>query len=207
MLVKRSLENESDVTLLTSQLMRTEGTGCMKSVSTMRKRDLGPISSCLFWAHVAAWAERVSWRSRIHIKSRFTSEPQRHIRAHRAAHGTLPILAVSLLLVSPVVIAVHVAAVQVHPRLLLVYNIFSLHAGKCQGVKAHRTLGPRRIDLLPQRLQVLDGGSARKPFCSAPQQRCSTQVDQRAILQLVCLIFNLVMDRGRERCHLALFEE
>lgn len=187
--------------------MRTERTGCMKSVSTVRERDLGPISSCLFWAHVSAWAECVSWRSRIHIKSRFTSKPQRHVGADRAAHGTLAILAVSLLLVSPVVIAVDVATVQVHPRLLFVYNIFSLHAGKRQGVKAHRTLGPCRIDLLSQGLQVLDSGSARKPFRSAPQQRCSTQVNQRAILQLVCFIFNLVMDRGRERCHLALFEE
>lgn len=141
-LVKRSLENESDVALLTSQLMCTEGTGCMKSVSTVRKRNLGPICSCLFRAHVSTRAERMSWRSCVHIKPCFTSKPQRHVGAHRAAHGTLAVLAVPLLFVSPIMIAVDMATVQIHPRLLFIYNIFSLHAGKCQSVKPHGTLGP-----------------------------------------------------------------
>lgn len=149
----------------------------------------------------------MSWRSGIHIKSRFTPEPQRHIGADGAAHGALAVLAVPLLFVPPIVVAVHVAAVQVHPRLLFVYDIFSLHAGEGQGVEAHGALGPGCVDLLPQSLQVLDGRRAREPLGRAPQQRRPAQVDQGAVLQLVRLVLNLDVDTDTQSCHLRVSEE
>lgn len=46
-LVDGSLEDESDVTLLTSQLLGTEGAGGVEGVRAVRQRDLTPEGRCL----------------------------------------------------------------------------------------------------------------------------------------------------------------
>lgn len=128
----------------------------------------------------------------VHVKPGLAAQPQRHVGANGSAHGALALVGFRVAAVAPVVVAVHVAAVQVHPRLLFVYDIFSLHAGEGQGVEAHGALGPGCVDLLPQSLQVLDGRRAREPLGRAPQQRRPAQVDQGAVLQDVGLVFYLV---------------
>lgn len=64
-LIHRPLEDQSDVSLLTTELLGTEGTGGVKSVRSVREGDLTPIRRCLFRAHVTARTERVSGRGRV----------------------------------------------------------------------------------------------------------------------------------------------
>lgn len=47
LLVEGSLEDESDVALLTSQLLGTEGAGGVEGVCAVRQRDLTPEGRCL----------------------------------------------------------------------------------------------------------------------------------------------------------------
>lgn len=61
-LVHRPLEDQSDVSLLTVELLGAERTCGMEGVRSVRKRDLTPKRSCFFWAHVAARAESMSGR-------------------------------------------------------------------------------------------------------------------------------------------------
>lgn len=121
----------------------------MKRVSSVRQRDLRPVLRRLLRAHVSTWGERVCWRSCVHVKSCLTAEPQRHVGAHSPAHGTLPLVGLRVTAVAPVVVAVHVAAAEVGPGLLLLHHLLPVDAGEGQGVEPHGALRPRRIDLLP----------------------------------------------------------
>lgn len=102
---------------------------------------------------MAAGVEGMSGRGGVYIEPRLTAQPQRHIRPFRSAHGTLaesslaalPLLAV----VAPVVVAVHVATLEVDPGLLLVWRVLATHGGEGQRVEAHRALGAGCVYLLP----------------------------------------------------------
>lgn len=149
---------------------------------------------------MTAGVKGVSGRGRVHVKARLAAQPQRHVRPFGSAHGTLPEAALPALpllaVVAPVVVAVHVTALEVDPGLLLVRCVFATHWGKGQRVEAHGTLRAGRIDLLPQRLQVFQGGSAGQAFSSAPQQGGAAEVDKGAINELLTLRLHL-KDRGR----------
>lgn len=126
---------------------------------------------------MSAWHKGMRRCACVHVEGRFTAEPKWHVGPDHPAHGTLS-LSVGLLLrsVAPVVIAVHVATRQVHPRLLVLQRgqgTAALHAGEGEGVETYGALGPSCIDLLPESLQVLLGGSVKETFCSAPQQGSS----------------------------------
>lgn len=86
----------------------------------------------------------------------------------------------------------HMAAAQVDPWLLLVQDVFAAQAGERQCVEAHGTLRPPGIQLLPQRLQVFEGGSVSQALSCPPQQRGTAQVDERAVHQLVRLRVHLM---------------
>lgn len=75
--------------------------------------------------------ESMSWRTSIHIKARFTTKPERHIRANGSAHRTFPLIGFCVTAMSPVVIAMNMTTAEVRPRLLLFYHIFTVDAGKC----------------------------------------------------------------------------
>lgn len=141
---------------------------------------------------MSAGVEGVSGRSRVHVEARLAAQPQRHVRAPGPAHGALPEAVLPLLaVVAPVVVAVHVAALQVHPRLLLVRRVLAAHGGEGQRVEAHGALRPSRVDLLPQRLQVFEGGGARQTLGRAPQQSGAAEVDEGAVHQLLSLSVHL----------------
>lgn len=72
----------------------------------------------------------MSGRPSIHVKTRFTTQPQRHVGANGSAHGTFPLVGFRVAAVSPVVVAMDVAAAEVRPRLLLFHHIFTVDAGK-----------------------------------------------------------------------------
>ena len=93
-------------------------------------------------------------------------------------------------------VAVHVAAAQVGPGPLVVQHLTAPQAGEGQRVEAHGALGPARIQLLPQRFQVLYGGRAGQALGRAPQEGGAAQVDERAVDQLLGLCLQL--DGGEE---------
>lgn len=195
LLVEGSLEDESDVALLPSQLMGTEGAGGVEGVCAVWQWDLTPEGRRLLRTNMAAGVEGVSGRGRVDIKPRLAAQPQRHVRPFGSTHGTLPVPALPALpllaVVAPVVVAVHVAALEVDPGLLLVWRVLAMHGGEGQRVEAHGTLRPGRVDLLPQSLQVFEGGGARQALGGAPQQGSSTEVDERTVDQLVTLSLHL----------------
>lgn len=164
MLVQRSLEDESDEALLPVQLLGTEGTGSVEGVRAMGERDLTPESRRLLRGNVAAGIKGVSRGRCVHVKARLTAQPQRHVRPFGPTHGALPVAALPALpllpVVAPVVVSVHVATLEVNPRLLLVRRVLPPHRGERQCVEAHGTLRAGSVDLLAQRLQVFEGGSA-----------------------------------------------
>lgn len=87
--------------------------------------------------------------------------------------------------VTPVVVAVHVTAGQIDPRLLLLQRgegTAALHAGKGERVETHRALGPRCVDLLPESLEMLLGGGVKETLSGAPQQGGSAEIHQGAVL-------------------------
>lgn len=137
----------------------------------------------------------MSGRGRVHVKARLAAQPQRHVGPFGSAHGALPEAALPALpllaVVAPVVVAVHVAALEVDPGLLLVRRVFATHGGEGQRVEAHGTLRARRVDLLSQRLQVFEGGGARQAFSSAPQQGGAAEVDEGAVNELLGLRLHL----------------
>lgn len=190
-LVKRSLEDESDIALLTAQLLSTEGTGSVKGVCPMGQRDLTPEGGRFIRAHMTTGVKGMSGWGSVNIEARLTAQPKRDVWALGAAHGTLseaalaplPFLQVS----APVMVAVHVSAVQINPGLLLIRSVLASHGGESQSVKAHGTLRTRRIDLLSERLQVFESGSASQTFSCSPQQCRTTQVNERTIHQLLAL--------------------
>lgn len=132
---------------------------------------------------------------RIDVEPRLAAKPQWHIRTPRTAHGALPLLTLCFDLritaPSPAMVAMHMAAAQVCPWLLLIQDVLATQAGEGQCVEAHGTLWPPGIQLLPQGLQVFDSGSEGQSFGRAPQQGGTTQVDKRPIHQLVGLRFHL----------------
>jgi len=202
--VEGPLEDESDEALLAAQLLRAERARGVEGVRAVRQRDLAPEARRLLGAHVAARAERVRGRRRVHVEARLAAQPQRHVGALGAAHGALALPALAALLallapVAPVVEAVHVAALQVDPRLLLVRRVLAPHGREGQRVEAHGALRPRRVDLLPQRLQVLQGRGAREAVRGAPQQRGAAQVDEGAVHQLLALCLHLADRKGTTR--------
>lgn len=195
LLVEGSLEDESDVALLPSQLLGTEGAGGVEGMCAVRQRDLTPEGRRLIRTNVATGVKGVSGRSGVYVKPRLAAQPQRHVRPFGSAHGTLPLPALPALpllaVVAPVVVAVHVAALEVDPGLLLVRRVLATHGGEGQRVEAHGTLRAGCVDLLPQRLQVFEGGSARQAFGSAPEQGRAAKVDERAVDQLLTLSLHL----------------
>lgn len=205
-LVEGALEDESDVSLLTAQLMGAERAGGVEGVGAVGQGDLAPVGRRLLRANVAAGVKGVSGRGCVDIKARFAAQPQRHVRPFGSTHGALPVPAVPALpllaVVAPVVVAVYVSALEVDPGLLLVRSVLAMHGGESQRVEAHGALRTSRVDLLPQGLQVFEGGGAGQTVGGTPQQGCAAKVDERAINQLVALGLNLEerVDRGEAFC-------
>lgn len=131
----------------------------------------------------------------VYIKAWFTAQPQRNVGPLRPTHGALPLLALCVHLrvasPSPAVVAVHVTAAQVGPGLLFIQYVLASQTGEGQRVEAHGALRPPSVQLLPQRLQVLDCGRLCKALGGAPQQSGAAQVDEGAVHQLVSLSINL----------------
>lgn len=194
-LVQRALEDESDAAGLSAQRLDAERAGGVEGVRAVRQRDLTPVRCRLLRAHVTAGDEGVRGGLGVHVEARLAAQPQRHIGAPCPAHGALALLTLRLHLgvapPPPAVVAVHVAAAQVGPGLLLVQDVFATQAGKGQRVEAHGTLRPPGVQLLPQRLQVFDGGRGRQALGCPPQQGGAAQVDERAVNQLVTLRVHL----------------
>lgn len=144
---------------------------------------------------MAAGVKGVSGRGGVDVKPRLAAQPQRHVWPFGSAHGALPVAPVPALplleVVAPVVVAVHVATLEVNPGLLLVRRVLATHRGEGQRVEAHWALRAGRVDFLPQRLQVFEGGSARQAFSCAPQQGRTTEVNEGAVDQLVTLSLDL----------------
>lgn len=195
LLVEGSLEDESDVTLLASQLLGAEGAGGVEGVRAVRQWDLTPEGRRLLRTNVATGVKGVGGRGGVDVEPRLAAQPQRHVRPFGSTHGALPVPALPALpllaVVAPVVVAVHVAALEVDPGLLLVRRVLAMHGGEGQRVEAHGTLRAGRVDFLPQRFQVLEGGGARQAFSRAPQQSCATQVDEGTVNQLMTLSLHL----------------
>ena len=137
------------------------------------------------------WGERMSGRSCIYVKARLAAQPQGHVGAHSPAHGTLPLIGLRVAPMAPVVIAVHVAAAEVCPGLVLLHHLFPVDAGEGQGVEPHWTLWPGRIDLLPEGFDVLLGGCVKEAVCRPPEKCGPAEIDEGAVLQDVGLTFHL----------------
>lgn len=154
----------------------------MESVGAVWEGDLAPEGRCLLRADVSTGVEGVSGRSRVNIETRLTAQPQRHIRAFRPAHGALPQTALPALpllaVVPPVVVTVHMAALQIDPGLLLVRSVLPPHGGEGQRVETNGALRPGRVDLLTQRLQVFEGRGAGQALSRAPQEGGAAEVDE-----------------------------
>lgn len=131
------------------------------------------------------------WGSRINVKSCLTAQPERDIGAHSPAHGTLPLVGFPVAPVAPAVVAMHVAAAQVCPGLLLLHHFLPVDAGEGQGVEAHGTLGSGCVDLLPEGFDVLLSGSVEEAVGCSPEKSGPAQVNEGAVLQDVGLAFHL----------------
>jgi hypothetical protein len=92
---------------------------------------------------------------------------------------------------APVVVAVHVAAAEVRPGLLLLHHLFSVDAGEGQGVEPHGALGPGSVDLLPEGFDVFLSWSVKKAICGSPEKSGPAQVNEGAILKDIGLTFHL----------------
>ena len=134
---------------------------------------------------MAAGAESVSGGPGVQVQSSLTAQPQGNIGAHSPAHGALPLPGAGgcgapgssralLLAVAPVVVAVHVATVDVDPGLLLVHDFALGQTREGQRVEAHRTLGPGGVQLLAKGLQLFEGGGVAQSGGGPPQQGGST---------------------------------
>lgn len=203
LLVQRALEDESDAAGLCAQRLDAERAGGVEGVRAVRQRDLTPERRRLLRADVTAGDEGVGGGLRVHVEAGLAAQPQRHVGAPRPAHGALSLLTLRVHLgvttPPPAVVAVHVAAAQVGPGLLLVRDVFAAKAGEGQRVEADRTLRPPGVQLLPQGLQVFDGGGVRQTFSRPPQQGGAAQVDERAVHQLVTLRVHLEERRAGYR--------
>lgn len=191
MSVHWTLENQFDAVLFTNQLRGTEWTGGVKRVGPVGQWNLGPVLCRLLRTDVPTGGESVSGGSRVDIKPCLTAQPERDVGAHSPAHGTLPLVGVTVAPMAPAVVAVHVAAAQVRPGLLLFYHFLPVDAGEGQGVEAHGTLGSGCIDLLPQGFNVLLSWCVEEAVCGSPEEGGPTQVNEGAILQDIGLTFYL----------------
>ena len=194
-LVQWTLEDESDAGHVSAQRPDAEWAGSMEGVRAVWQQDLTPVRRCLLGADVTTGDKGVSGGLCIQIESRLAAQPQRHIGALRPAHGALSLLTLRLHLgvaaSPPAVVAVHMAATQVSPGLLLIQDVFAAQAGEGERIEAHRTLRPPGVQLLPQHLQVFDGGGVCQALSCPPQQGGAAQVDERTVHQLVGLRGNL----------------
>lgn len=133
----------------------------------------------------------MSWWSCIYIKPCLAAKPERYVGAHSPAHGTLPLVGLSVAPMTPVVVPVHMATAEVCPGLLLLYHLFPVDAGEGQGIEAYRTLRPGGIDLLTEGFNVFLSWSVKKAISCSPEKSGPTQVNEGAILQDVGLTFHL----------------
>lgn len=140
----------------------------------------------------------MSWGSGINIKSCFTAQPEGDVGAHSPAHGTLPLIGLSVTPMAPVVVAVHMATAQVRPGLLLLHHLLPIDAGEGQGVETHRTLGSSCIDLLPEGFNVFLSRSVKKAIGGSPEKCGSAQVNEGAVLKDVGLTFHLQQVQQRD---------
>lgn len=151
-LVKRSLEDESDVALLSAQLLCAERACSVEGVCAVGQRDLTPEGGSFLRAHMTTGVKGMSGWGSVNIKACLTAQPQWDVWALGPAHGTLPEPALTALplfkVPAPVVVAVHMSAVQIYPGLLLIRSVLASHGGEGQSVEAHGTLRTRCIDLL-----------------------------------------------------------
>lgn len=186
-----ALEDEPDAVLLPDQLCGTEGAGGVEGVGAVGQGDLGPVLGGLLRAHVSAGGEGVGGGPCVHVEARLAAQPEGHVGAHSPAHGALALVGFRVAAVAPVVVAVHVAAAEVGPGLLLLHHLLAADAGEGQRVEPHRALRPGGVDLLPERLDVLLGGCVEEAVCGPPEQCGPAQVDEGAILQHVGLTLHL----------------
>jgi len=195
LLVQRALEDESDAAGLGAQRLDAERARGVEGVRAARQRDAAPEGRRLLRADVAAGHEGVRRRLGVHAEARLAAQPQRLVGAPRPAHGALPLRARRLHLgvaaAAPAVVAVHVAAAQVGPGPPLVHHVLAPQAGERQRVEAHGALRPPGVQLLPQRLQVFDGGRVRQALRRPPQQGGAAEVHEGAVHQLVGLGLHL----------------
>lgn len=147
--VNWTLKNKFDAVLISRQLDSAERASCMKRVSTMRQRDLGPVFGRFLWTHVTTRSKSVGWWASVNIKACLTPKPERHIGTNGSAHRTLTLVGFCVTTMPPVVIAMDMATGEISPWLFLFYHLLAVDAGKRQCVQPHRTLGPCSIDLLP----------------------------------------------------------
>lgn len=160
-------------------------------MSPVRQGNLGPVFGGLLGAHVSAGGESVRGGPGVHVEARLTAEPERHVGAHSPAHGTLALVGLRVAPVAPVVVAVHVAAAEVGPGLLLLHHVLPVDAGEGQGVEPHGALRPRGVDLLAQGFDVLLRRGVEQAVRRPPEERGAAQVDEGAVLQDVGLAFHL----------------
>lgn len=145
---------------------------------------------------MAARGESVRWGASVDVKARLAPEPEGHVGTNGSAHGALALVGLRFTAMSPVVVAVNVAAAEVSPRLLLFHHLLAVDAGKRQGVQPHGALGSCGVDLLPESLNVLLGRGVEQAVCRSPQECSATQINERTILQDVGFIFYL---QGKHR--------
>ena len=203
-LVQGPLEDESDITALSSQLLDAEWTGSVEGVRAVRQRDLAPEACRLLRAHVTTGAEGMSGWCGVQVERCLTAQPEGHVGAFCPAHGALAlptllrVLLLGVAVAAPPVVAVDVSAAQVGPRLLLVQDLLAPQAGEGECVEAHGALGATGVQLLAQRLQVFDGGRARQALRRAPQEGGAAQVDKGAVHQLLGFAVHLRKNINRQ---------
>ncbi len=186
------LKDESDALPVAGERTHAEGAGGAEAVGTVRQQQSAPEGSGVLRAHVSAGAECVRGWCGVQVEGRLAAQLQRHVQAPGAAQRALALALLQPQLLStlgpvllsralaapapPAVVSVHVAAGQVDPGLVVGAG-GALQAGEGQGVQAHGTLGPRRVQLSSQHLQVFGGRRAGQTLLWTPQQSRTAQVD------------------------------
>ncbi len=181
------LKDEPDALAVAGERTYAEGAGGAEAVGAVRQQQSAPEGSGALRAHVSAGAEGVRGGRGVQVEGRLAAQLQRHVQAPGAAQRALALALLQPQLLSalgpvllggapPAVLSVHVAAGQVGPG-LVVWAGGALQAGEGQGVQAHGTLGPRRVQIPPQHLQVFGGRRAGQTLRRTPQQGRAAQVD------------------------------
>lgn len=107
----------------------------------------------LLRGHVTAGAESVGWWSTVDVKRRLYSHAELYDRTRDEAHRT-PSRDLVLLL-SPVVMPLHVAALEVHIRLMLLCRVRRSFSGYHERIQSDRALGPTRVYSVDQFFEVV----------------------------------------------------